>query len=121
MTKTFITFLLKHKRLLFCIGLVVALCSFMLYNICGVTLREGLSKKGKTAPKKKIAPVKKLSKKQQAAGKKKGTFRDKWSKAVKTARKELTKEGMDLRGFIPIGGKTKEGKALLKRTREIMN
>jgi 5-methyltetrahydrofolate--homocysteine methyltransferase len=36
--------------------------------------------------------------------------------AVKIARKELTKEGMDLRGFIPIGGKTKEGKALLKRT-----
>ena len=60
------------------------------------------------------------SKKQQAAGKKKGTFRDKWSKAMKAARKELTKEGMNLDGFIPVGGKTKEGKALLKRTRELM-
>jgi hypothetical protein len=30
------------------------------------------------------------------------------------------KEGMDLSGFVPVGGKTKDGKALLKRTREHM-
>ena len=48
--------------------------------------------------------------------KKKGTFRDAWSKAMKKARKEL-----DLVGFVPVGGKTKEGKMLLKRIREIMN
>lgn len=56
------------------------------------------------------------SKKQQQSGKKKGTFRDAWSKAMKKARKEL-----DLVRFVPVGGKTKEGKMLLKRIREIMN
>ena len=61
------------------------------------------------------------SKKQQKAGKKKGTFRDKWSKAMKKARKELLKEKVIEKGdFIPVGGKSKEGKALLKRTRELM-
>lgn len=62
------------------------------------------------------------SKRQQQAGKKKGTFRDKWSKAMKAARKELVKEGVIDRdaGFVPVGGSTKDGKALLKRTREHM-
>lgn len=55
------------------------------------------------------------SKKQQASGKKKNTFRAKWSKAMKKARKELK-----LEGFVPVGGKTKDGKALLKRIRELM-
>ena len=55
------------------------------------------------------------SKKQQAAGKKKGTFRDTWSKAMKKARKELK-----LEGFVPVGGKTKEGKQLLNLTRQFM-
>ena len=55
------------------------------------------------------------SKKQQAAGHKKGTFRDKWSKAMKKARKEL-----QLEGFVPVGGTTKDGKALLKLTRQLM-
>jgi len=55
------------------------------------------------------------SKKQQISGKKKGTFRDLWSKAMKKARKEL-----GLEGFVPVGGKTKEGKALLKRVRELV-
>ena len=61
------------------------------------------------------------SKKQQVSGHKKGTPRDKWCKAMKLARKELTKEGILDKdsGFVPVGGKTKEGKALLKRTREI--
>jgi hypothetical protein len=41
---------------------------------------------------------------------------------MKAARKELVKEGtIDAdSGFVPVGGKTKEGKALLKRTREHM-
>ena len=56
------------------------------------------------------------SKRQQAAGKKKNSFRAKWAKAMKKARKEL-----GLEGFVPVGGKTREGKALLKRIRQIMN
>ena len=62
------------------------------------------------------------SKRQQAAGRKKGTFRDKWSKAMKSARRELVKEGLigEDSGFVPVGGKTKEGKALLERTRKHM-
>jgi len=53
--------------------------------------------------------------KQQKQGKKKNSFIKKWAKAVKKAKKEL---GMD--GFIPVGGSSKEGKALLKRTRQII-
>jgi hypothetical protein len=61
------------------------------------------------------------SKKQMASGRKKGTFRDKWSKAMKKARSELIKESVIDKGdFVPLGGKSKEGKALLKRTRELM-
>jgi len=41
---------------------------------------------------------------------------------MKAARKELVKEGVIEKdaGFVPVGGKTKDGKALLKRTREHM-
>ena len=60
------------------------------------------------------------SKKQQSQGKKKNSFIKKWAKAVKKAKVELKKEGMDLSGFVPVGGKSKEGKALLKKTRQIM-
>jgi len=60
------------------------------------------------------------SKKQQTMGKKKNTFIKNRSKMVKKAKKELEKEGMDLSGFVPVGGTTKEGKALLKRTKELM-
>ena len=35
---------------------------------------------------------------------------------MKKARKEL-----GIEGFVPVGGKTREGKALLKRIRQIMN
>ena len=56
------------------------------------------------------------SKRQQAAGKKKNNFRGDWAKAMKKARKEL-----GLEGFVPVGGKTKDGKALLKRIRQIMD
>ena len=58
--------------------------------------------------------------KSKKQNKKKNPFIVRWSKAVKRARKQLEKEGMDLSGFVPVGGKTRKGKALLKRTRKIM-
>jgi hypothetical protein len=60
------------------------------------------------------------SKKQQKAGNKKNSFRAKWAKAMKAARKELIKENVIEPGFVPVGGSSKEGKALLKRIREKM-
>jgi len=39
---------------------------------------------------------------------------------VKKAKKELTKEGYDVSGFVPVGGTSKVGKLLLKRTRQII-
>jgi hypothetical protein len=61
------------------------------------------------------------SKKQQSSGKKASSFRAKWAKAMKKARKELIKEGVIEKGdFVPVGGKTKAGKALLKRIRELV-
>jgi hypothetical protein len=61
------------------------------------------------------------SKKQQKSGRSKNSFRAKWAKAMKKARKELEKEGAIPKGaFVPVGGKTKAGKALLKRIRSIM-
>jgi hypothetical protein len=56
------------------------------------------------------------SKKQQKSNK----FIKKWAKAVKQAKKELTKEGYDVSGFVPIGGSSKIGKLVLKRTKQIM-
>ena len=58
--------------------------------------------------------------KQQKQGKKKNSFIKKWAKAVKQAKKELTKEGYDVSGFVPIGGSSKIGKLVLKRTKQIM-
>jgi hypothetical protein len=60
------------------------------------------------------------SRKQQKKGRRKNSFIRKWARAVKLARKELEREGVSLDGFIPVGGKTRKGKALLKKTREIM-
>ena len=60
------------------------------------------------------------SRHQQKKGRRKNSFIRKWAQAVKRARKELKKEGMNLDGFVPVGGKTRQGKALLKKTREIM-
>ena len=84
--------------------------------------KGGLTKKDIKLVKDKYGNERYKSKKQQAAGHKKGTFRDKWAKAMKAARKELVKEGVIEKdaGFVPVGGKTKDGKALLKRTREHM-
>ena len=84
--------------------------------------KGGLQKKDIKLVKDKYGNERYKSKRQHAAGHKKGTFRDKWSKAMKTARKELIKEKVIDRdsGFVPVGGSTTEGKALLKRTREKM-
>jgi hypothetical protein len=60
------------------------------------------------------------SKKQQTMGKKKNSFIKSWAKMVKKAKTQLKKEGMELSGFVPVGGKSKEGKAILKRTKELM-
>jgi oligoribonuclease NrnB/cAMP/cGMP phosphodiesterase (DHH superfamily) len=60
------------------------------------------------------------SKKQQTMGKKKNSFIKNWAKMVKKAKTQLKKEGMEISGFVPVGGKSKEGKALLKRTKELM-
>lgn len=81
--------------------------------------KGGLEKKDIILKKDRYGNERYKSKKQQAAGHKKGTFRDKWAKAMKKARKELIKEGVIDRdaGFVPVGGKTKDGKALLKRTK----
>ena len=61
------------------------------------------------------------SKKQIKSAKKPNSFRAKWAKAMKKARKELIKEGVIQDGdFVPVGGKTKAGKALLKRIKELI-
>jgi hypothetical protein len=83
--------------------------------------KGGLSKSDIKLVKDRYGNERYKSKKQQASGKKKGTFRDKWTKAVKEARNELIKRKVLEKGeFIPVGGPTREGKALLERTREIM-
>lgn len=52
--------------------------------------------------------------KKSANGKKNAAKKGTWANAVKQARKE-----MHIKGFVPIGGKSKEGKELLKTAREI--
>merc|ERR1712002_1296396 len=58
-----------------------------------------------------------VSRKQSEAGKK--NFRrngiDKFAAAVKAARKSL-----GIKGFVPIGGKTSRGQALLKKAKSLM-
>jgi hypothetical protein len=84
--------------------------------------KGGLTKSDLKLVKDKYGNERYKSKKQQASGRKKGTFREKWAKAMKAARKELVKEGVIDKdaGFVPVGGKTKDVKALLKRTRKHM-
>ncbi len=81
--------------------------------------KGGLSKSDLIRIKDKYGNFRYKSKKQQ---KQKNSFRAKWSNAMKKARKQLIKEGVIKAetGFIPVGGKTKEGKALLKRIRELV-
>jgi hypothetical protein len=61
------------------------------------------------------------SKKQLKSGKSKNSYRAKWAKAMKKARTQLIKEKIIKKDeFVPVGGKTKEGKALLKRIRSLV-
>ena len=83
--------------------------------------KGGLTKANIKRVKDKYGNARYKSKDQQVAGNKKNTFRDKWAKAMKKARKELIKEGVIVEGdFVPIGGKTRKGKALLKRIRSLI-
>jgi hypothetical protein len=84
--------------------------------------KGGLTKANIKRVKDKYGNARYKSISQQVAGNKKNTFRDKWAKAMKKARKELIKEGIIVSGdFVPIGGKTRKGKALLKRIRSLMD
>ena len=84
--------------------------------------KGGLVKKDIMRLKDSYGNVRYKSKQQQKSGKKPSSFRAKWSKAMKKARSELIKEGVIEKGeFVPVGGKTKAGKELLKRIRSIMN
>jgi hypothetical protein len=83
--------------------------------------KGGLTKKDLILKRDKYGNERYKSRHQQKVGHKKNTFRAKWTKAMKQARKELIKEGVLESGeFVPVGGKTKQGKALYKRTKEIM-
>ena len=84
--------------------------------------KGGLTKKDIKMVKDKYGNLRYKSKDQQSAGKKKNTFREKWAKAMKQARKELIKERVIVSGeFVTVGGKTAKGKKLLKRIREKIN
>tara|TARA_Y100000389_G_C17328306_1_gene446706 strand:+ start:56 stop:379 length:324 start_codon:yes stop_codon:yes gene_type:complete len=93
------------------------------YNGTAKMTRGGLKKKDIMRIKDKYGNVRYKSKVQKAMGKKKTgkqRGRAEWTNAMKKARRELIREGVIESGeFVPVGGKTKEGKALLKRIKEI--
>jgi len=85
------------------------------------TTKGGLTKKDIVKIKDSYGNIRYKSKEQQKKGKKKNSFREKWSKAMKKARKLLIKEGkIPKNTFIPLGGTSKEGKLLLKKTKELI-
>jgi hypothetical protein len=91
------------------------------YHGTAYQTKGGLKKGDLKRIKDKYGNVRYKSKDQQKSGHKKRTFREKWAKAMKRARKELIKEKVIISGdFVPVGGKTKQGKALLKRIRELI-
>merc|ERR1719347_472313 len=79
---------------------------------------KGKKEKTKTGLKKedlmKNKNGKVVTKKSNAAGKKAYKNVEKFAKAVKAARKALK-----IQGFVPIGGKTAQGQALLKKARSL--
>jgi len=92
------------------------------YNGTAKMTKGGLTKKDIKKVKDKYGNIRYKSKRQQTSGNKKNNFRAKWANAMKLARKELIKERVIVSGeFVPIGGKTRKGKALLKRIREKIN
>ena len=91
------------------------------YNGNAKITKGGLTKKDILKVKDSSGNVRYKSKLQQKSGKKKNTFREKWAKAVKKARSQLIKEGVfTKKDFIPVGGKTKEGKALYSRVKSLI-
>lgn len=82
--------------------------------------KGGLTKKDIVRVKDRYGNIRYKSKDQRSMGKKKSGPRAEWTKAMKKARKELIADGvLDKGEFVPVGGKSREGKALLKRTKEI--
>merc|ERR1711935_1018300 len=79
---------------------------------------RGIKEKTKTGLKKddlmRSKTNKVVTKKKHAAGKKAYKNVEKFAKAVKAARKAL-----GIKGFVPIGGKSARGQALLKKTRSL--
>jgi hypothetical protein len=91
------------------------------YHGTAYQTKGGLIKSDLKRVKDKYGNIRYKSKDQQKSGHKKNSFRAKWAKAMKKARKELIEEGVIDKGeFVPVGGKTKEGKSLLKRIRELI-
>ena len=82
--------------------------------------KGGLTKKDIVRVKDRYGNIRYKSKDQKSMGKKKSGPRADWTKAMKKARKELISEGiLDNGEFVPVGGSTRQGKALLKRIKEI--
>jgi len=77
--------------------------------------KGGLRKSQILRVKKKGQPARYISKKKSRVSKKSS-----WAQAMKKARARLIKQGVIKKGeFVPVGGKTAEGKKLLKLAREI--
>jgi len=90
------------------------------YNGTARMTKGGLTKKDIIRVKDPYGNIRYKSKDQKKMGKKKSGPRADWTKAMKKARKELISEGiLDKGEFVPVGGSTRQGKALLKRTKEI--
>jgi len=84
--------------------------------------KGGLTKKDIIRVKDKYGNIRYKSKDQRKTGRKKSTFRAKWTKAMKQARKELMREGVIEPGmFVPVGGSTAAGRALHKRIKELIH
>ena len=88
------------------------------YNGSAEQTKGGLKKKDIIKIKDAYGNVRYKSKVQQKT--KKNDFRAKWSRAMKRARNQLIKEKKIIPGeFVPVGGKTKKGKLLYKRTKDL--
>jgi hypothetical protein len=91
------------------------------YNGTAQKTKGGLTKKDITRVKDSSGNYRYKSKEQQKSGKKKNTFREKWSKAMKKARRQLIQEGVIKEGeFVPVGGSTRAGKALYSRIKKLI-
>jgi hypothetical protein len=90
------------------------------YNGTAQQTGGGLLKKDIVRIKDAQGNVRYKSKQQQINGKKKNSPLRQQAKIMSKARKELIREGViDDGDFVPIGGKTKKGKALKKRMNEL--